>query len=119
MLGLIKAAPGNVSLDTMLVEISKLESIRAIGLPADLFAGIAPKVLGGWRARAVVESPVHLREHPQPTKLALLCALLYTRERDVTDSLAQLLIATVHRINAHAEEKVIAELVKDYKGSPV
>ena len=87
-LSLIKAAPGNVSLDTMLVEISKLEAIRAVGLPADLFAGIAPNVVAGWRARAAVESPVHLREHPQPTKVALLCALLAVREREVTDSLA-------------------------------
>lgn len=115
VLSLIKAAPGNVSLETMLTEISKLEAIRAVGLPADLFAGIAPNVVVGWRARAAVESPVHLREHPQPTRLALLCALLALREREVTDALAQLLIATVHRINAHAEQKVITELVKDFR----
>jgi hypothetical protein len=115
VLSLIKAAPGNVSLDTMLVEISKLEAIRAIGLPADLFAGVAANVVSGWRARAAVESPVDLREPPQPTKLALLCALLALREREVTDSLAQLLISTVHRITAHAEQKVITELVKDFK----
>jgi hypothetical protein len=104
-----------VRVPAMPAEISKLEAIRAIGLPADLFAGIAPSVVAGWRARAIVESPIHLRQHPQPTKLALLCALLALREREVTDSLAQLLISTVHRINAHAEQKVIAELVKDYK----
>ena len=115
VLGLIKAAPGNVSLETMLVEISKLEAIRAIGLPARLFDGIDARIIAGWRARAAVESPVHLREHPSATKLALLCALLYTREREVTDSLAQLLISTVHRINAHAEQKVVAELVKVFK----
>jgi hypothetical protein len=115
LLGLIKAAPGNVSLETMLVEISKLEAIRAIGLPAGLFAGIDARIVAGWRARAAVESPVHLREHPQPTKLALLCALLHLREREVTDALAQLLISTVHRINARSEEKVITELVKDFK----
>jgi hypothetical protein len=115
VLGLIKAAPGNVSLETMLVEISKLEAIRAIGLPAGLFDGVDARIVAGWRARAAVESPVHLREHPQPTKLALLCALLYIREREVTDALAQLLISTVHRINARSEEKVITELVKDYK----
>jgi len=115
VLALIKAAPGNVSLETMLVEISKLETIRAIGLPAGLFDGVDARIVAGWRARAMVESPVHLREHPQPTKLALLCALLVLREREVTDALAQLLISTVHRINAHAEEKVIAELVKDFK----
>jgi hypothetical protein len=108
VLGLIKTAPGNVSLDTTLVEISKLEAIRAVGLPADLFADIAPVIVAGWRARAMVESPSHLREHPQPTKLALLCALLHVREREVTDSLAQLLISTVHRINAHAELGMLA-----------
>ena len=115
VLALIKAAPGNVSLDTMLVEISKLEAIRAIGLPVDLFADVAPTVVAGWRARAMVESPSHLREHPQPTKLALLCALLVLREREVTDTLAQLLISTIHRINAHAEQKVVAEFVKDFR----
>lgn len=115
VLALIKAAPGNVSLDTMLTEISKLEAIRAVGLPADLFAGVAPKVVAGWRARAIVESPSHLREHRQPTKLALLCALLVLREREVTDTLAQLLISTIHRINAHAEKKVVAEFVKDFR----
>jgi hypothetical protein len=115
VLGMIKAAPGNVSLETMLVEISKLEAIRAIGLPGGLFRGIDARIVAGWRAPAAVESPVHLREHPQPTKLALLCALLYLREREVTDALAQLLISTVHRINARSEEKVITELVKDFK----
>jgi hypothetical protein len=114
-LALIKAAPGNVSLDTMLVEIAKLEAIRAIGLPSDLFADVAPIVVAGWRARAAVESPSHLREHPQPTKLALLCALLMMREREVTDTLAQLLISTIHRINACAEQKVVAEFVKDFR----
>ena len=115
VLALIKAAPGNVSLDTMLTEIAKLEAIRAIGLPPDLFADIAPPVVAGWRARAIVESPSHLREHPQPTKLALLCALLVLREREVTDTLAQLLISTIHRINAHAEKKVVEEFVKDFR----
>ena len=99
----------------MLVEISKLEAIRAIGLPGDLFAGVAPKIVAGWRARAMVESPSHLREHPRPTKLALLCALLVLREREVTDTLAQLLISTIHRINAHAEQKVVAKFVKDFR----
>lgn len=115
VLGLVKAAPGNVSLETMLVEISKLEAIRAIGLPPDLFDGIDAKIIAGWRARAAVESPVHLREHPQPTRLALLSALLVLREREVTDALVALLISTVHRINARSEEKVITALVNDYK----
>ena len=104
VLGLIKAAPGNVSLKTMLVEISKLEAIRQVGLPADLFDGVDARIIAGWRARAAVESPVHLRDHPQSTKLALLCALLHLREQEVTDALVQLVISTIHRINARSED---------------
>jgi hypothetical protein len=45
---------GNVSLNTMLTEISKLEAVRAIGLPVGVFADIAPKVVAAWRGRAAV-----------------------------------------------------------------
>jgi hypothetical protein len=82
VLGLIKSAPGRVSLDSMLVEIEKLEAVRAIGLPRSLFAGVAPRVLAGWRQRAAMESPSHLREHPRVLRLTLLAALLHVRERE-------------------------------------
>jgi len=49
-LPLIKASAGNVSLASMLTEISRLESVRAVGLPAGLFADVAPKVVAGWPA---------------------------------------------------------------------
>lgn len=61
VLALIKSVPGNVSLESMLTEIRKLTAIRAVGLPPGLFADVAPKVVSGWRARAVAESPSHLR----------------------------------------------------------
>ena len=44
----------------MLTEIARLEAVRAIGLPAGLFADVAPKVVAAWRARAAMESPSHL-----------------------------------------------------------
>ena len=111
----LKTYPGNVSLDSMLAELAKLSSVRAVGLPAGLFADVAPKVVAGWRARAAVDSPSHLREHPQPTRLAMLSALVYLREREITDTLVDLLISTVHRINARAEKKVVEEFVKDFR----
>lgn len=61
VLALVKSVPGNVSLESMLTEIRKLTAIRAIGLPPGLFADVMPKVLAGWRSRAAVESPSHLR----------------------------------------------------------
>ena len=114
-LALIKSVPGNVSLESMLTEISKLDAARAAGLPDGLFSGIAPKVVTAWRARAAVESPSHLRDHPRPLTLTLLAALVHERQREITDTLADLLISTVHRIGARAERKVTQELVSEFR----
>ncbi|MDN5918863.1 MAG: Tn3 family transposase, partial [Pseudonocardia sp.] len=115
VLASIRSDPGNVSLNTMLTEIAKLEAVRAVGLPAGLFGDVAPKVVTGWRARAAVESPSHLRDHPPQVRLTLLAALLHCREREITDTMVELLNATVHRINARAEVRVTKELIKEFK----
>jgi hypothetical protein len=115
VLASIRSDPGNVSLNTMLIEIAKLEAVRAVGLPTDVFADIAPKVVSAWRARAAVEVPSHLRGHAPEVTLTLLAALLYCREREITDTLVELLISTVHRINARAEVRVTKELIKEFK----
>ncbi|MFD4975316.1 Tn3 family transposase [Streptomyces sp. NPDC058424] len=115
MLALVKSLPGNVSLESMLREIRKLRAIRAVSFPPGLFADTAPKVLAGWRQQAVVESPSHLRRRSPQSRLTLLCALLVEREREVTDTLVDLLIATVHRIGARAEKKVTDQLVTAFK----
>lgn len=115
ILASIRSGPGNVSLNTMLAEIAKLESVRAVAIPAEAFADIAPKIVNGWRDRAAVESPSHLRSHPPATTLTLLAALLFCRCREITDTLVELLISTVHRINARAEVRVTNELIKEFK----
>lgn len=114
-LSAIKASPGNVSLATVLNEIDKLLAVRQVGLPPGLFDGIAANVVTAWGARAAVESPSHLARHDQPIRLVLLAALLHLREREITDTLVELLNSTVHKINAHADKKVTEELVKEFK----
>lgn len=47
--------------------------------------------------------------------MTLLAALLYWREREIIDTLVELLISTVHRINARAEVKVTKELIKEFQ----
>lgn len=111
----IRSDPGNVSLNTMLTEITKLEAVRAVGVPDGVFANIAPKVVAAWRGRAAVESPSHLRDHAPEVMLTLLAALLHCREGEITDTLVELLISTVHRINARAEVRVTKELIKEFQ----
>ncbi|MDP3973003.1 MAG: DUF4158 domain-containing protein [Candidatus Nanopelagicales bacterium] len=114
-LATIRSDPGNVSLKTTTEEVDKLKAVRAIGLPPQVFADVAPKIVNAWRARAAVEAPSHLRLHPEQTTLSLLAALLYCRERELTDTLVDLLIATVQRINARADKKVVDLFVSDLK----
>ncbi|WP_241564064.1 DUF4158 domain-containing protein [Nonomuraea polychroma] len=115
VLAFIKSAPGNVSLESMMTEIRKLAAVRSIELPPGLFADVAPKMLASWRARAAVEAPSHMRTHPREVTVLLLAALVHEREREITDTLVELLIATVHRIKARADSKVTKELINAFK----
>jgi hypothetical protein len=115
VLALIKGATGNVSLSSMLSEISRLQAARAIGLPAGLFADVAPKVLAGWRARAAVKSPSHLRDHSDELTVTLLAALVYCRTWEITDALVTLLLRTVHAIEARADRRVTKQLVAEFR----
>ncbi|MEV4419801.1 DUF4158 domain-containing protein [Patulibacter sp. NPDC049589] len=101
----IRGAPGAVSLNTLLAEIRRLRAARAIGLPEALFVDIAPAVVKRWCAQASVESPSHLRRHRQELGLTLLASLIHVREREITDTLIDLLISTVHRIGARADRR--------------
>src|SRR5260370_35823104 len=94
----IKSDPGNISLNTCKTEVRKLTWIRAVKLPLGLFIDMAPKILSGWRTRAAVEDPSHLRKHhPDEVRWTLMAAYLHSRQREITDTLVDLLIATVHR----------------------
>ena len=115
LLRMIKAAPGPVSLASMLTEIDKLTAIGYFSLPEGLFRDVAPRVLKEWRNQAMTESPSHLRDHPADLQVAPLAALLFCRRREITDTLVNLLISTVHRIGARAERRVTTELVNAFR----
>jgi hypothetical protein len=63
-----------VSLKTCETETATLAAIRAVGLPATLFADVSAKVMASWRARVAMETPSLLRAHPEPIELTLLAA---------------------------------------------
>ncbi len=111
----LKADPGQLGLETLVNEIEKLERVRAFDLPADLFTGVSEKLVAAWRARAITHYPSHLRSSARPVRLTLLAALCWMRTSELTDSLVDLLIALVHKINARAEQRVEGELVNNLK----
>src|SRR5713101_2664883 len=114
-LSLMRRDPGPVGVESAMSEIAKLQSLRAIGLPSNLFEGYTPKLVERLRRRIAAESPSHIREHPHAIRLTLLAALVFQRTQEVTDSLVTLLIQIVHRIGARAERRVEAAYLNDLK----
>ena len=111
-LAMVKDDAGAVSVETVLDEIAKLQQLRALGLPEGLFRGAPAKLVTHYRQRAASEPPRELRRHPPDVRHALLAALCWQRQQEITDSLIELLIHIAHRVGVRAEEKVDIELLK-------
>src|SRR5439155_15660320 len=111
----LRADPGRVGLESVLVEIAKLRRIDSLALSEDLFAAVPPLVLRKYRARAAAEHPSELRRHPEPIRYVLVAAFCWQRRKEIIDGLVELLIQVVHRIGARAERKVVQTLLQDLR----
>ncbi|MFF0483699.1 hypothetical protein [Streptomyces sp. NPDC004435] len=47
----LKTDPGAPGLESLLAEVNKLERVRRLELPADLFADVSEKLVDAWRSR--------------------------------------------------------------------
>lgn len=111
----LRGDPGRPSLAGVQAELARLELVRRVGLPADLFDRVLPQELERYRRRVAVEAPHELRRHPEAARLTWLAAFVHLRGRQVTDDLVDLLTETIHRIGARAERRVDRELLDDLR----
>ncbi|WP_338145719.1 Tn3 family transposase [Streptomyces scabichelini] len=111
----LKADPGVPGLESLFAEVDKLQRVRRLELPADLFADVSEKQVDAWRARASKEYPANLERMKPAPRLTLLAALCHVRHTEITDSLVELFIQLVLKINTRAEKKVDKELTNELK----
>jgi TnpA family transposase len=111
----LKADPGRASLESVLTEITRLEQLRRLNLPPDLFRDVSPKLVLVWRRRVVAEELHELRRHPTPLRMTLLAAFCQVRQQEITDSLLELLMHIIHRIGMRAERRVEKQLIGELK----
>jgi len=111
----LKADAGGMELRTIQQEVAKLQRLRAIELPADLFAAVPPKLLQRYRQRVAAEEAYELRRHPARLRRMLLAVWCHLRMQEITDNLIDLLNQMVHTVSARAERKVETLLLKDLK----
>lgn len=111
----LKNEAGTSTLENVLSEITKLESIRALSLPPDLFSDISRKRILWCKQRIAVEDLSEIRRHPASVRYTLLSAFCYQREQEITDTLIELLITLIHKIGARAKRIVEKEFIKDIR----
>jgi hypothetical protein len=114
----LKTDPGRVSLESVLNTIAKLQRLQRLGLPADLFHDVSPKLLAAYRNRAAAEPPRELRAHAAPVRDTLLAALCAVRSQEITDNFVDLLISVVHKLGVRAEHKVDRAILAEAKHVP-
>ena len=114
----LKSDPGPLGLDTLLAEIGKLSTVRALGLDEAVFADASDRIVAAWRARAARMYPSDFEDCGVPVRYTLLAALCWTRQAELVDGLVELLIGLIHRINARAERRVEKELIGELANVP-
>ncbi|BBC28961.1 hypothetical protein SGFS_002520 [Streptomyces graminofaciens] len=111
----LKADPAGLGLESLLKEITKLERVRKLQLPSELFADMSEKQVAAWRARDSKEYPSDLRAMKPQMRYTLLAALCHVRQTEITDTLVDLFIQLVAKINTRAAKKIEGEFVKELR----
>lgn len=113
--GLLKTDAGVAKLDGILEETGKLERIRQLELPSELFQDVPPGVLKQYRQRVASEPPREIRRHPEAIRYTLLAAFCHLRSQEITDNLVDLLLGIIKRIGNNAEKRVERKILRDIK----
>jgi hypothetical protein len=115
LLSTLKDEPGAATLENVLSEIAKLESLRSLAIPEGLFAGITRKRLLRYKQRVAVEDLFEIRRHPPRVRYSILAAFCIVRTEEITDTLVELLISVIHKMGSRAKHIVNKEIIRDIK----
>lgn len=112
-LAALKADPGPLTVATITGELTKLDRMRRVGLPVDVFAGVAPTHVEAYRQRVVAEELHEVQRHPEAVRYTLLAAFCWLRSRELIDTLGELLMDIIHHLGTKAEHRVDTVLLQD------
>ena len=111
----LKADPGRISLESVLQEVKKLETIRSIGLSERLYRCVHSRLLQRCYQRIATENGWQVKRHPPQIRHVLVSIFLWVRQGEIIDDLLELLIQLIHRFSMRAEKKLIQEFCSDFE----
>ena len=121
----VKAPTGPVGVESLNKEIHKLHTLRDVGIsreylgkfdtatPAEM--NIPFNVQKVLFRRAKNETASEMRSHSDVIRYGLMACFLSIRTMEVIDSIVEIFVAIIHRIDVRAENKRDKELLKDIK----
>ena len=107
----LKQEAGGVGLKSLKAELSKLKTIEELALPTALFEGLNERLVDRYRQRVETELLTEIRRHPDPIRYLLLSAFCYQRAQEIVDSIIELFILLVHRLESRSRKRAASEIV--------
>lgn len=113
----LKQETGGVGLKSLNAELSKLKTIEELALPKDLFKGLSEQLVERYRQRVETESLTEIRRHPDPIRYTLLAAFCSQRSQEIVDSIIELFILLVHKLESRSRKRAASEIIATAEAS--
>lgn len=111
----LKAEPSAPGIKNLQKEITKLQTLRALQVPAAALAAVPDPVLHLLKQRAANERAGEMRAHPAPIRSTLLACFVHLRTMEVTDHVVRMLLEIIRRIDTQTDKHLQKELLHDIK----
>jgi integrase len=109
----LKTEPSTPGVKHLQEEVATLQTLRAIGVPAEACATVPFKVLQILKRRATNERAGEMRAHPDPIRYALMACSIHVRTMEVTDDVVRMLLEIIRRIETQTEKHLHKALLQD------
>jgi TnpA family transposase len=111
----LKAAPSTPGVKNLQHELTKLQTLRGLGVPVAAFAGTPEKVLQLLKRRVANERAGEMRAHPPAIRYALLACFVHVHTMDVIDDAVRMTLDVIRRIDTQTEKHLEKTLLHDIK----
>lgn len=96
-------------------EIRKLQRLRDLKLPQDLFKGFSHKLIKKYFLRIGGEMPSDIKSHSNAIRLSTLSAFCHYSSQKITDTLTDQFKQMIHRVRTQSETSLKESILKGVK----
>ena len=111
----LKAKPATPGVKNLQQEVTKLQTLRTLALPAEALADVLFKVLQLLKRCAHHEDASRMHTHLVPIRYTLLASFVHVRTMEVTDGAIRMTLEVIRRIGAQTEKHLEKTLLQDIK----